>query len=243
MGIYKLDSEIVFIILLSGAAGACILVGGLLALVESLFPNYNDEEFKHFIIAFGGGILLGAVALVLIPEGVKTFSHPIYIVLIFLFGGVSFFFVDMYLGLQKKEAPQFIAMLLDYIPEAIVLGGFVAMGSPQTVLLAVLIGLQNLPEGFNAFRELNSKTYTKTKILLLMLLLIPLGPIMALVGYFYLASFPIVAGIIMLWASGGILYLMFQDIAPQVKLEQHWWPPLGAVFGFTLALIGHILTG
>jgi ZIP family zinc transporter len=46
----------------------------------------------------------------------------------------------------------------------------------------------------------------------------------------------------MLFASGGILYSIFQDIAPQAKLDKHWFPPMGGVFGFALGLIGFMLT-
>ena len=42
---------------------------------------------------------------------------------------------------------------------------------------------------------------------------------------------------VLLFAAGGILYLTFQDIAPQSRLERHWAPPLGAVLGFALALL------
>lgn len=42
----------------------------------------------------------------------------------------------------------------------------------------------------------------------------------------------------MLFAAGGILYLTFQDIAPQVPLARHRGPPLGAMAGFALGLAG-----
>jgi ZIP family zinc transporter len=45
----------------------------------------------------------------------------------------------------------------------------------------------------------------------------------------------------MLVAAGGILYAVFQDIAPQVKLEKHWAPPFGAVLGFVLGLVGFMM--
>ena len=45
----------------------------------------------------------------------------------------------------------------------------------------------------------------------------------------------------MLFASGGILYLTLQDIAPHARLERHWGPPIGAVLGFALALVGEML--
>jgi len=35
--------------------------------------------------------------------------------------------------------------------------------------------------------------------------------------------------------------LLFQDIAPQARLARHWGPPLGAVFGFALGLLGTML--
>ena len=45
----------------------------------------------------------------------------------------------------------------------------------------------------------------------------------------------------MLAASGGILYLIFQDIAPMSRLQRHRAPPLGAVLGFCVALVGQRL--
>lgn len=43
--------------------------------------------------------------------------------------------------------------------------------------------------------------------------------------------------------AGGILYLLFQDIAPQAKLHRAWAPPLGATARFLLGLIGQMLIG
>ena len=107
-------------------------------------------------------------------------------------------------------------------------------------LLALLIGLQNLPEGFNAYRELKQHN-RHNKVIVKMTILVVLGPIAGLLGYFFLSDHQNLLGAIMLFASGGILYLIFQDIAPQSKLARHWAPPLGAVFGFCLALLGHLL--
>jgi zinc transporter, ZIP family len=44
-------------------------------------------------------------------------------------------------------------------------------------------------------------------------------------------------------SSGGLLYLVFQDIAPQAQLRRHWFPALGAVCGFGVALAGQLLFG
>jgi ZIP family zinc transporter len=48
---------------------------------------------------------------------------------------------------------------------------------------------------------------------------------------------------IMSFASGAILYLVFQDIAPESKMSRRWTPPLGAVLGFVVGMVGKQLIG
>ncbi|ACV27968.1 ZIP family metal transporter [Kangiella koreensis] len=236
-------SEVLTIIILTGLAGACIPLGGLLARFEKFRPQWLDKEFRHFVIAFGGGILIGAIAVVLVPEGKSQLSVPLLAIPIFLGGGLCFFGVERILGLRRREAPQLMGMVLDYVPEAIALGGMVAVEAKAAPLLALLIGLQNLPEGFNSYRELKQlkKPSDKNWTILVMMGLVLLGPASGLIGYFLLSDFPDVLGGIMLFASGGILYLIFQDIAPQSRLNHHWAPPLGAVLGFCVALFSEMV--
>lgn len=235
-------SEVAAILLFTIAAGACIPLGGFIASFERIRARWLEQELRHFLIALGGGILLGAVAVVLVPEGVASMQGSMLAIPIVLAGGLVFFLIERALGLRRREAPQVMGMLLDYVPEAVALGGLVALGSPGAPLLALLIGLQNLPEGFNAFRELHAlKLRSAQRTLLIMGSLVTIGPIAGLLGYYLLAAFPAALGAIMLFASGGILYLIFQDIAPQSRLERHWAPPLGAVLGFGVALFGDML--
>jgi ZIP family zinc transporter len=48
---------------------------------------------------------------------------------------------------------------------------------------------------------------------------------------------------LMLFASGGIIYLTFQDIAPMSTMKNHWSPALGASFGFFIGMLGQTLVG
>lgn len=232
--------ELSKIIIYTLCAGACIPLGGLIAYKEKIRPRWLENEFRHSVIAFGGGILLAAVALVLVPEGIGYVNHSILSVVIFLSGGLFFFMVERILGARRREKPQFTAMLLDFVPESLALGGVFAIGGHSAPLLAVFIGLQNLPEGFNAYRELRSIPQSSSKhILGLMLLLVPIGPVVAVFGYIYFSENTILLGATMLFASGGILYLIFQDIAPQSRMRRHWAPPLGAVLGFCIGMLGN----
>jgi len=229
-------------ILWTALAGGCIFLGGVAARFERVHPEWLEDELRHSIIAFGGGVLISAVALVLIPEGSRYIRSPLAGSLILVFGGFTFFAVERFLGLRRRESPQFAAMLLDYIPESLALGGMFAIGAAAAPTLAFLIGLQNLPEGFNAYRELSTQPKTRpVRTLALMFALILLGPVVGTIGWVYGAEYPAILGGIMLFSAGGILYLLFQDVAPQSRLERHWAPALGAVFGFGVGMLGQML--
>ena len=236
--------EVTKLIIYTLLAGACIPLGGIIAYLEKIRPYWLENELRHFIIAFGGGILAAAVALILVPEGIKYVDHEILSTFIFLCGGLCFFSLERFMGVRRREKPQLTAMLLDYVPETLALGGAFAVGLQSAPLLALFIGLQNIPEGFNAYRELKSaKKHGARRILLFMLVLVPIGPIMAILGWIYLGDEVAFLGATMLFASGGILYLIFQDIAPQSHMKRHWAPSLGAVLGFSMGMLCNNLVG
>ncbi len=231
-------SEVTLIIALTAAAGLCMPIGGLLASLEHIHPKWLETELRHFIIAFGGGLLLGAVFEILLPQGTAMAGNPSVAVLAFLLGGFLFFALERRLALRRHEAPQLTGMLVDFVPESIALGGLVATQPNLALVLAVVIGLQNMPEGFNAYRELvASRARAPRNVLLLMVLLVPIGPVAGLSAHYGLAGQPRLLGVVMLVAAGGIVYLMFQEIAPQSRLRRHWAPPLGAVLGVGVTLL------
>lgn len=230
------------ILLITLGAGLSIPLGGSLARRENLQPNWLDEELRHFVMAFGGGALLSAVAFVLVPEG--SAHLPIWVsALAFAVGGLTFLALDYLLAKSKTPATQLAAMLSDFVPEAVALGAAFTRQPQVAYLLAALIALQNIPEGFNAYREMSQDNkIPPRKLLTTFLLLAALGPICGLTGHFLLADLATFIGVMELFAAGGILYLVIQDIAPQAKLERHWLPGFGAVTGFLLGLLGYLLT-
>lgn len=220
-------------------AGLAMPLGAVIACFESKWIN---DEVKHGIIAFGAGALLSAVALVLVPEGIAHLN-PLSACAFFIVGGIGFMCLDILLKKINTPASQLAAMLSDFVPESIALGAAFATGSEHAFVLAGLIALQNLPEGFSAYRELKeSPLFSKTKILVIFSLMALLGPIAGVSGYIWLSGYPVIIAAIMLFASGGILYSVFQDLAPKVKLENHWAPPMGAVLGFVFGLFGFMLS-
>lgn len=223
-------------------AGLAMPLGAIIACYEKIGSEWLEQELRHSVMAFGGGALLSAVALVLVPEGIANLAI-LPACTWFITGGFCFMALDIFLTKIATPASQLAAMLSDFIPESIALGAAFATGNSNAYLLAVLIALQNLPEGFSAYRELNaSSAFKPKKIIIMFSVMAMLGPISAVSGYLWLAESPNIISAVMLFASGGILYSIFQDLAPQVKLEKHWAPPMGAVLGFTLGMLGLMLT-
>lgn len=239
-------------IILATLAGAAIPIGAVLAKFEHIRPSWLESEFRHGVIAFGGGALLSAVALVLVPESVGRLNGW-WVALAMMLGGLGFGLLDAVLAKARGSVSQLIAMLADFIPEALALGAMFAVSGQGGLLLALLIAVQNLPEGFNAYREMTAvenpltlhrgRTAQKMngkKVLLMFCCLVPLGPAAGLAGHVWLAQHEQILDFIMLFASGGILYLVFQDIAPQARLDKHWLPSMGAVLGFLFGVLGQL---
>lgn len=227
-------------IALSGIAGAAIPLGGFLSSIDRIRPAWLEDQLRHTVAAVGGGALLSAVALVLVPEGAARVS-PALALILFGLGGFVFFVVDRTLQKRSGSTAQLLAMVLDFLPEAMALGALLVSDQATALLLTILITLQNLPESFSAFRDLRTtSTMSAARIIGLFAAIALLGPMAAVLGEQILVDLPGILGGIMMFAGGGILYLTFGDIAPDAKLEKHWAPPLGAVGGFMLGLAGSL---
>jgi len=228
------------IITVSWLAGAAAFLGGLIASLERSGESETKCRIIHGVIAFGGGTLLAAISFALLPESMTVLS-PLSLAVSFSLGGALFCLLDALLSRHGGPKAQFMAMLMDFIPEAISLGAVFGHDRRLGLLLAAFIGAQNLPEGFNSFREMRASRIRSGTVLTMLLIVSLAGPAAACIGHFFLQERPQLTGAIMTFASGGILYLLFQDIAPQARMRRHWTPPLGAVLGFLVGMLGNVL--
>lgn len=224
-------------------AGAMIPLGGWLASIEHIRPDWLERDLRHAVIAFGGGVLIAAVAFVLVPEAEARL--PVWLGLVaFLAGGAVFAALEQVLDRSGTKAAQLVAMTTDFLPEALALGAVIANGGAGAPLIAAFIALQNLPEAFNAWREMATRPgMGRLRLHAAFCAIAALGPIAALAGHLALGDRPLVLGSVMMGAAGGILYIVFRDIAPAASVRPAGIGQLGAVAGFALGLAGHLLIG
>lgn len=235
--------DLILALLYGTIAGLMIPLGGFIAKIERLQPRWLEQEFRHSMIAFGGGILVSAVAFVLVPEGLDLL--PLWSALAAFFGGGLLFALLEHLGKKHgRSNAQFIAMLTDFLPEAISLGALIANRSADAALLAFFISAQNLPEAFNAYREIMAdRTRSPRRVIQSFFALSALGPLAVVAGYLFLSDAPMITGAIVMTAAGGILFLMFQDIAVKAHLRYSQAPSMAALGGFALGIVAMALVG
>jgi ZIP family zinc transporter len=173
--------------------------------------GFVKTEIKRTSIAFGGGILVAAVAFVLVPEGMRVLS-VIPMTGFFSAGATSFYFIYRYLGKRGD--------------------------SNLGLLLALFFAIQNFPESFNAFLEMRKGGSIAKHYLTNFSLLSVVGIGASVLGYYLLTDRPFPTASLMLFSSGGIIYLIFQYIAPMSKLKRAGLPALGASLGFLVGIIG-----
>jgi ZIP family zinc transporter len=229
------------LILFAGIAGVTVFIGGVLA---NFFNHHIKEsaikyEIIHTLMSFGSGIILSALALVLIPKGMEELNL-IPLAISFLVGAILFMSIDQYLSKKGGQMATLLAMMMDFVPESIALGAVFAIEPNVAALLAVFIGLQNLPESFNAFRDLVQSGFSAKKTLFIFFLLSFCGIVGALIGHLVLSDYPKLTAHLMIFSSGGILYLLIQDIIPESKMEKKYLISLGAILGFLVGIIGEM---
>lgn len=232
---------LMMVIVITGIAALGTMVGSFLAYII-IQKNKLSKNTLNFIIALGGGLLLSAIALVLIPEGIKSLSF-FWSNTWFLIGAIFFMVVDIIIEKNGGSASQILANTMDSIPESLGVGAAFATGGAVGLLLALLVGLQNITEGFNSFNELKTGGMSTKKNMWLQLITSLSGPIAGVLGFLFLAGHPALISGLFMFSAGGILYLIFHDIAPLAHQTGHWLPTLGSALGFILGLSSQALVG
>ena len=236
----KMLTQFIILVCLAWLAGITMPLGALLARATGHFPAKERRQLFHFSASLGAGALVSAVTLVLVPHGVKFFN-PLEVFVVFFSGAIAFLLLDRTIASKGSHRGQLLAMLLDFVPESIALGATIATSFGAATLLIILIALQNLPEGFNAYHECTKTQHGNKNPIRLFFAFSLLGPAAAIFGMLVLSEHATILASMMLFAGGGILYLTFQDVAPEARYRGHWAPPLGAIIGFLVGLLGQML--
>jgi ZIP family zinc transporter len=226
-------------------AGSSLIVGGLLT-VSVRIP----EILLGLIMAFGAGVLVSAVAYELVGEAFATSAGRGGVAL-GLFAGAGVFFVGDTLierfggrerkssgGEQSAGSPLAIVLgiVLDGIPESIVIGLGLLEGGGVSVAVIAAVFLSNLPEAIAATTGLAKAGWPRRRMLGLWSAVTVVCALASLLGYtaFDTAS-PRTVAIVLAFAGGAILTMLAQTMMPEAYKHGGRLVGLATTFGFALA--------
>jgi zinc transporter, ZIP family len=210
-------------------AGVTSFVGALL----SKYIRFSEQQLL-FLTAFGAGILSSAAIFQMVIESEEIIGNFSTLVS-FLGGAVIFTLADIVAERKGGGAGILLGIGLDSIPESLAIGASVATG--PGFVLALLIGIQNVPEGIASYKEMTTaKTaFGNPQKALTAIGIVSIIPIiLGIIGLFFLQGMHYAIGLILAISAGGIFYMLYYDMVPKAHKERNWLPTFGAVIGFII---------
>ncbi len=212
--------------LLWGAlATSSLLLGGLIAASMRL-----SRRSLGLLMAFGAGTLISAVSFELVFEAVQRSRGSGFPAVGFCLGAFSFYFSDQWiagLGVPKVGArvatgsanlaiPMVLGIILDGIPESMVIG--LGILEHQVVSLAMLVAifLSNLPEAVAGTIGMQASGWSRRQIMLLWLVIAVVCAVASAAGYSLFSTIPQVwLSLVQAFAAGAILMMLTNSMIPE----------------------------
>jgi ZIP family zinc transporter len=226
-------------------AGSSLILGGLLA-----FWLPIGTRALGLIMAFGAGVLISAVAFELVHEAFETSAGEGGVGLGLFLGSGLFFagasLIDWLGGRDRKHSGGkqaagsalaiLLGIVLDGIPESLVLGLTVLEGGTVSAAFLVAVFLSNLPEAIAATSGLAKAGWTRSSILGLWLVVTVACGLSALAGYGLLeGATPHTVALVLSFAGGAILTMLADTMMPEAFEHGGKLVGLFTTFGFALA--------
>jgi ZIP family zinc transporter len=228
-------------------ATSSLVLGGLITSWFSL-----SKKALGVIMAFGAGALISAVAYELIFEAIKAARGTYFPGFGFFAGAFVFYFSDklieklgtkdrMTIGAShssKIVVPMVLAIILDGIPESIVLGLGIFEEGKVSIAMLVAIFISGLPESIAASNGMKSGGWSLKKIILLWLALAILFSFATLAGFsLFTETSKEWLSFIQAFAGGAIMMMLANTMMPESYEHGGKLAGVFTVLGFAVSVM------
>ena len=202
------------------------------------------------ILGFGAGVLISAVAYELVEEAFTASKGSTWVAVGLFAGALVYFAGDELIdrrggekrksmGGEQEEGTALgivLGIVLDGIPESVVIGVSLLEGGSVSVAMLVAVFLSNLPEAIGATSGLALAGWRRWHILTLWGIVILVSAFAALAGYALLGdASPNVVAFVLAFAGGAILTMLAETMIPEAYLRGGKAVGLVTTFGFAVA--------
>jgi len=248
---------------MAGAFGWGVLAASSLVLGAAIALLFRiPTPVVGFVMAFGAGVLISAVAFDLVEEAVDTTNHDwVAFVgiavgcLVFAFGNYR---VDQMGGGHRKDASHtheegdafgvVLGSVLDGIPESLVIGLTIARGGGVGAAYLIAVFISNVPEAISATSGLRA-TWSAVRILRMWILIALVSGAASLFGYaFFDGTSDEAVAFVLTFAAGAILTMLAETMMPEAfnfekeDLKRRAGVGIATTFGFAVAFAIHTVS-
>lgn len=237
------------------AASSSLLFGGTVALL-----HHVPARLLGLVMAFGAGVLISAVAFELVSEGLRRSGDLRAIALGLFFGSLAFYLgdalIDRWGGRRHRRRPRrrhrllpdqtaaagpglaiVLGIVLDGVPESIVIGVTLLQGGEVGAALVVAVFLSNVPESFAATSRLRPGGWSPAAVLGLWTLVMAVSALAAVAGYWlFQGASPSTVAAVLGFGGGAILAMLADSMMPQAFESGGRLAGLATTLGFATAV-------
>lgn len=228
-------------------ATSSLVIGGLITSWFSL-----SKRTIGVIMAFGAGALISAVTYELTYEAIKLGKGTFFPAIGFFTGAFTFYFSDLYIekiGAKNRMSigathstslfiPMILAIILDGVPESIVIGLGIFEKGNVSVAMLVAVFISNLPESIAASSGMKSGGWGLKKIILIWIALAIIFALASLAGFsLFTETSSKWLSFIQAFAGGAILMMLANTMMPESYEHGGKLAGVFTVFGFAISVI------
>ena len=232
-------------------ATSSLVLGGIIASRFSL-----SKRAIGIILAFGAGTLISAVSYELIYEAIKLGKGTGFAIFGFFSGAFTFYFADMLIGKYRSRnqtsvnasqqsglvVPMVLAIILDGIPESIVIGLGIFEAGTVSLAMLVAVFISNLPEALAGSSGMKSNGWSRAKIIFLWLIIALICAVSTVAGFsLFSAASDHWLSFIQAFAGGAILMMLANSMMPEAFDHGGKLAGVFTVFGFAVSVVMVVL--
>ncbi|MET0766441.1 MAG: ZIP family zinc transporter [Aeromicrobium sp.] len=226
-------------------AASSLMIGGVLALAFRV-----SGRLLGLVLGFGAGVLISAVAYELVEEAFTASEGSTWVAVGLFAGALVYFAGDELIdrrggekrksmGGEQEEGTALaivLGIVLDGIPESVVIGLTLLEGGSVSVAMLVAVFLSNLPESIGATSGLALAGWRRWHILTLWGIVILVSALAALAGYgLFGDASPDTVAFVLAFAGGAILTMLAETMIPEAYVRGGKAVGLVTTFGFAVA--------
>lgn len=236
-------------IIASFLAGLATTIGG----IPIFLGKEVSDRTLDVMLGFAAGVMIAASAFSLLIPALELKTGGVYVVSLgFLVGGLFIHVIDKWAPhehfisgpegkMSKRLAATWlfvIAITIHNFPEGLSVGVAFGSGDEQLgMIVALAIGLQNIPEGTAVALPLIREGYTRKKAIAITLVTGLVEPIGGLIGVVAVSMATWILGFGMAFAAGAMIFVVSDEIIPESHRKGHEREAtFGVMLGFVLMM-------